>query len=145
MPSPGRTKPSSEAPDLDQLVATTATRVADRSLAALRSMFSEQAIRGVIEREAKIAVQGALLAELERMRGTPQPSPAPARQQDLQRPLAYRPKEAAALIGISRATLYTLIASGSIKARKFGGGTLISRSDLEAYLDGLPSLPGGRR
>jgi excisionase family DNA binding protein len=53
-------------------------------------------------------------------------------------PIAYRPKEAALAMGISEALLYELIATGEIAARKLRGATVLLRSDIEAYLAGLP-------
>ncbi len=53
-------------------------------------------------------------------------------------PIAYRPKEAALAMGISEALLYELIATGEISARKLRGATVLLRSDIEAYLSGLP-------
>lgn len=53
-------------------------------------------------------------------------------------PIAYRPKEAALAMGISEALLYELIATGEISARKLRGATVLLRSEIEAYLSGLP-------
>ena len=142
---PAPAKPS----DLDRLVDETAARVADSTIAALRSMFSESFIRGVIEREAKIAVQSAFLAEAERVRiGTPAPSPQPepskAVQQPASRPTAYRINEATKQLGVGRTKLYELIASGALPARKRDGVTYIRAVDLEAYAGGQPIIVGAR-
>ncbi|WP_327796371.1 helix-turn-helix domain-containing protein [Methylobacterium radiotolerans] len=45
-------------------------------------------------------------------------------------PLAYRPRDAAAAIGVSEALLYELISEGALPARKLRGATIILRSDL---------------
>lgn len=135
---PAPTQPS----DLDQIVAETAARVADSTIAALRSMFSETFLRGVIEREAKIAVQAAFLAEAERVRTEPVPTPlvAPAPTKGLI-PLAYRPKNTCVILGVSMATLYKMIADGRLGARKIGHATVIRKGDIDAYLAGLPPTP----
>lgn len=49
-----------------------------------------------------------------------------------------RPAEAAKCIGISRATLYELIRSKRLRARKLGTSTLIAVRDLDAFVAGLP-------
>ncbi len=41
--------------------------------------------------------------------------------------------EAAALLGVSRSTLYLLIASGAIRTKLLGRRRLIPRAALEAY------------
>lgn len=53
-------------------------------------------------------------------------------------PLAYRPRDAAAAIGVSEALLYELISEGALPARKLRGATIILRSDLVAFLEALP-------
>ena len=53
-------------------------------------------------------------------------------------PLAYRPKDIATMLGISRSTVYQLIADGRLPARKLGAATVIRRCDLEAFLDAAP-------
>jgi putative heme degradation protein len=53
-------------------------------------------------------------------------------------PLAYRPRDAAAAIGVSEALLYELISVGALPARKLRGATIILRSDLVAFLEALP-------
>lgn len=45
-------------------------------------------------------------------------------------------KEATAILGIGRSSVYKMITDGSIETRKIGRRTLILRSDLEAILDG---------
>ncbi|TXN40677.1 helix-turn-helix domain-containing protein [Methylobacterium sp. WL30] len=147
MPPPAR--PSAKPSDLDQIVAETAARVADSTIVALQSMFSESFVRGVIEREAKIAVQAAFLAEAERARiGTsapsPQPEPSKAVQQPVSRPTAYRINGAMKELGVGRTKLYELIASGALPARKRDGVTYIRAVDLEAYADGQPIMGGAQ-
>ena len=53
-------------------------------------------------------------------------------------PLAYRPRAAAAAIGVSEALIYELISEGALPARKLRGVTLLLRSDLLAFLEALP-------
>ena len=53
--------------------------------------------------------------------------------------LAYRPADAAAALGISRSRLYELMAAGKITGRKISPQvTVITRAELERYLDELP-------
>jgi excisionase family DNA binding protein len=51
--------------------------------------------------------------------------------------MAYRVKEAAATLAISRSRFYELVAAGEIKVLKDGARTLVRKSELEAYLDRL--------
>ena len=53
-------------------------------------------------------------------------------------PLAYRPKDAATMLGISKSMIYQLIADGHLPARKVGATTVIRYSDLEALLEAAP-------
>ncbi|MCJ2074119.1 helix-turn-helix domain-containing protein [Methylobacterium sp. E-016] len=99
-------------------------------------------------------MQAALLAEAERTRiSTPvklpavvvepapkRPAPEAAPNSDRAPPLTYRPKEAAAALSVSQATLYELIAIGALSARKLGSATIILRSDIDAYLAALPLM-----
>lgn len=57
----------------------------------------------------------------------------PTGQHATERParLAYSPAEAAAAIGVSRATIYNLINRGELTARKVGRATRIARTELE--------------
>lgn len=48
--------------------------------------------------------------------------------------LALRPLEAAAMLGISRATLYREILAGRLRKRKSGGRSLIATEDARAWL-----------
>lgn len=54
-------------------------------------------------------------------------------------PLAVSVLVAAEMIGVSRATLYRLIADGRIKVRKVGKRTLILVSEIHAFLATSPS------
>jgi excisionase family DNA binding protein len=42
--------------------------------------------------------------------------------------------------GLGRDTIYRAIRDGRLKARKVGRRTLVLRTDLEAFLSGLPQL-----
>lgn len=62
------------------------------------------------------------------------PDQAPAFQ-----PIAYRPADAARAIGISTNSLYELIASGRIEARKLSPQvTVIRHDELVRFIDALP-------
>lgn len=52
--------------------------------------------------------------------------------------LSYRPAEAAAVLGISRSTIYGMIADGTLEARKLGGATVIRHEELVRILDCSP-------
>lgn len=45
-------------------------------------------------------------------------------------PLAYRPKEASAHLGVSRTTLWRWISAGKLGVNRIGGVTLISGDDV---------------
>ncbi|MGN5375867.1 helix-turn-helix domain-containing protein [Sphingomonas hankookensis] len=45
------------------------------------------------------------------------------------------------MIARSRPTVYKLIASGEIRAKKHGGRTLIVVESLRAWASGLPDVP----
>jgi excisionase family DNA binding protein len=49
--------------------------------------------------------------------------------------LLYRPKEAAAVLGIGRSKVYDLMRSGRLDSRKDGGARLITADSLRAYVD----------
>jgi hypothetical protein len=58
-------------------------------------------------------------------------------------PLAVSPKDAAALLSISRRALSDLIADGTILAKKRGVSTLVDVASLKAYYASLPkTVPG---
>ena len=48
--------------------------------------------------------------------------------------LAYRPEEAADLLGVGRDRIYALIASGELESIKMGQSRRISRAALERYI-----------
>ena len=52
-------------------------------------------------------------------------------------PVAFRPNDAAAFLGISRAKLYREIQDGRLRKLKAGARTLIARADAEAWLSAL--------
>ena len=53
-------------------------------------------------------------------------------------PLAYRVDDAAAIVGVSKSTVWRLIQEGRLPARKLDSLTVIRHEDLTAFLDGLP-------
>jgi len=57
----------------------------------------------------------------------------------LHEPLAYAPKEAAAIVGIGLTALYAEITAGRIKMKKFGRRTLIASEELKLWLSSLPT------
>lgn len=50
-------------------------------------------------------------------------------------PLAYRLREAARLIGVSRSTTYKLVQQGKLKIHKIGNCSVIRADDLRQLLD----------
>jgi excisionase family DNA binding protein len=52
--------------------------------------------------------------------------------------LAFTIQEAAAVSSIGQTSLYKAIREGRLKARKYGTRTVITRLDLQAFLDSLP-------
>lgn len=50
----------------------------------------------------------------------------------------YSPKEAEAILGVSHATLYRLIAAGRLDARKLDNKTLITTASIERLIAELP-------
>lgn len=65
-------------------------------------------------------------------------TPSRSRQQIAPTPLAYRIPQAAETIGVSRSTMWALIAKGDIEARKIGAVTVIRHEDLKAFIDRTP-------
>lgn len=53
--------------------------------------------------------------------------------------LAYSPNEAAELVGVGRTLIFAEIKAGRLNARKAVSRTLITKTDLEAWLNNLPS------
>lgn len=51
--------------------------------------------------------------------------------------LAYRPKTAAQIIGLSEREIYNLLTAGKIRAKKHGRAVLILRDELVRFLDQL--------
>jgi len=51
--------------------------------------------------------------------------------------MAYRVREAADVLAISRSRFYELVAEGRIRILKEGARTLVRRRELERYLDDL--------
>ena len=51
--------------------------------------------------------------------------------------LLYRPKEAAAVLGIGRDKLYDLMRSGRLRSVKDGGARFITADALQAYVSML--------
>jgi len=52
----------------------------------------------------------------------------------------YSPKETEAILNVSHATCYRLIAAGKLDARKLGGKTLITVESIERLVAELPTL-----
>ncbi len=50
--------------------------------------------------------------------------------------LAYGIAEAAAMLGIGRTTIYELVRSGQLATLKIGQRRLVTRVDLERFIDG---------
>ena len=53
--------------------------------------------------------------------------------------LALRIPDAAKLIGIGRSSLYELVATGQLDARKIAGRTVITTASLRQLLDAAPA------
>ncbi|MBU4434174.1 MAG: helix-turn-helix domain-containing protein [Alphaproteobacteria bacterium] len=64
---------------------------------------------------------------------------------DTQERLAYRVREAADVLAISRSRFYELVAQGQIRILKAGARTLVRRQELERYLDELETPSCGGR
>ena len=60
-------------------------------------------------------------------------------------PLALSPAAAARFLGLSKRTIYNLLAAGTISARRAGKRTLIEVASLRKYLDSLPAFESGDR
>jgi excisionase family DNA binding protein len=58
--------------------------------------------------------------------------------------LLYTPVEAAGALGISRSTLYVMLASGDIPSVRIGTSRRIRRSALDAYIDSLSGSEGSQ-
>jgi excisionase family DNA binding protein len=56
------------------------------------------------------------------------------------RKVAHSINEAALIIGIGRDGVYRAIHERRLRARKFGKRTLILATDLQAFLDSLPTI-----
>ncbi len=54
--------------------------------------------------------------------------------------LAYSIADAAKAAGIGRTTVYSLIRTGKLPARKLGARTVILADDLEALIRSLPTI-----
>jgi excisionase family DNA binding protein len=63
-------------------------------------------------------------------------------QNIIERRRAHTIHETCALTGIGRDTIYALIRSGKLTARKLGRRTLITDDDLRQFLTGLPRAGG---
>lgn len=56
--------------------------------------------------------------------------------------LLYRPEEAAEALSVSRATIYELIAAGTLASVKIGRSRRITRDALERYVSALEASAG---
>ena len=54
----------------------------------------------------------------------------------------YSPREVQQMLSLSNATVYRLINSGKVDARRLGGRTLITRESVDALLASLPKAVG---
>lgn len=54
-------------------------------------------------------------------------------------PLAHRIPEAASMLGVSKSTIWRMVAAGTLEARKIGAATVIPHAVLEAYFEGAPT------
>lgn len=61
----------------------------------------------------------------------------------MQSPIAVTIPDAVKATGMSRTSIYEALKRGDLTARKAGRRTLISFSDLEAYLANLPTYQAG--
>lgn len=60
---------------------------------------------------------------------------------ELVTPLALSVKEACRVTGWGKTSLYRLIGTGEIEAKKFGAKTLISYDSLRRAIENLPPVP----
>jgi excisionase family DNA binding protein len=58
-------------------------------------------------------------------------------------PLSLSPQEAANYIGLSKPTVYRLLAAGTLRGKRHGSRTLIDGPSLRAYYAGLPDYAPG--
>ena len=58
-------------------------------------------------------------------------------------PLAVSIADAAKLSGLGRSSIYNAINSGALKVRKAGRRSIVTTTDLRAFIDAMPS--GGPR
>lgn len=56
-------------------------------------------------------------------------------------PIAYRPGDAARVLGVSRSTIYQMMADGKLEARHLGGATLIAHAELVRVFESAPLTP----
>lgn len=51
--------------------------------------------------------------------------------------------DAAKTLNVSRATLYRILSSGALKAKKIGARTGIERAAIQSYIESLPAYQTG--
>lgn len=74
--------------------------------------------------------------------GHPLPESKPSREKKpMPTPIAYRPAAAAQVLGVSRSTIYQMMADGKLAARHLGGATLIAHEELVRVLEAAPLTP----
>lgn len=54
-------------------------------------------------------------------------------------PMAYSVSDVLKMVGIGRTKFYQLVTAGDIKTRKIGTRTIVLASDLEAWVQSLPT------
>jgi excisionase family DNA binding protein len=65
--------------------------------------------------------------------------PPPAPPPPAVAPIALTIRQACLAVGVSRSTLAIVVGRGDLKVKKLGAKVLIRLSDLEAWLENLPS------
>lgn len=72
------------------------------------------------------------------MPSTPSEQITPYALSPAEKPLAYRPKQLARVLGIGYTSIFQAIKDGRLCARKFGAATVILHEDAISFLESLP-------